>query len=82
MENNRPKEPLKPSSKKKALKDYMRYAGLGTEMMGSLLLAAWLGYKLDKWLHLSFPLFLLILPLASLAVLLWRIIKATGKRNG
>jgi hypothetical protein len=60
----------------------MRYAGLGAEMMAMLGIATWVGYKLDKWLHLELPVFLLIFPLAALAVFLWKIIKATSKRNG
>ncbi|GAA4320868.1 AtpZ/AtpI family protein [Compostibacter hankyongensis] len=63
-------------------KSWIRYAGLGTEMLAMLGLATWLGYKLDRWMELRFPIFLLIFPLAALTVFLWKVIRATGRRKG
>ena len=44
----------------------MRYAGLATQWMVMMLLGVWLGYKLDKWLHWQFPLFLILFPFIDL----------------
>ena len=57
----------------------MRYTSLATQWMVMLLLAVWAGYKLDKKLNWSVPLFLILFPLISLALSLWRLIKELNK---
>ncbi len=59
----------------------MKYVGLTTQLMISLALAVFVGLKLDKWLHLSTPLLVWILPLLVLVVMIWQIIKDTSKRK-
>ncbi|OJW84614.1 MAG: hypothetical protein BGO69_07785 [Bacteroidetes bacterium 46-16] len=56
----------------------MRYAGLASTWLVSLLVAVWLGYKLDEWLKWKFPLFIILLPVVMLIALLWQIIKEFG----
>ena len=55
----------------------MRYAGLASTWLAALLVAVWMGYKLDGWL-LHFPLFIIVLPVLMLVGLLWQIIKEFG----
>lgn len=57
----------------------MRYASLATQWMLMLLLAVWAGYKLDKKLNWKVPLFLILFPLISLALSLWRLINELNK---
>ena len=57
----------------------MRYASLATQWMVTLLLAVWAGYKLDKKINWKVPLFLILFPLISLALLLWRLINELNK---
>jgi ATP synthase protein I len=45
--------------KQKPSDTYLRYSGLGVQLMLTIGLAAWGGYKLDKYLGLKFPAFLL-----------------------
>lgn len=60
--------------------DAMRYVGLGTQLMVLLLLAFFLGYKLDfQWIGWKFPLFLILLPLLALSVSLWQLVKEFNK---
>jgi len=70
------------SSNNRKGREWLRYAGLASEMMILLGGATFLGYKLDQWLQWNFPLFLIIFPLFALAVTLWRLIKTTGKKDG
>jgi hypothetical protein len=51
-------------------------------MMAMLGLAVFAGYKLDRWCGWGLPVFLIIFPLGALALFLWRLIKATGKKDG
>lgn len=70
------------SSRNKTSDSWLRYAGLASEMMVMLGGAAFLGYKADQWLEWEFPILLIIFPFIALTVLLWRLIKATGRKDG
>lgn len=62
--------------------DLLRYAGLGGQILVSLGLAVFLGYHADKWLRVSFPLLVWVLPLAVLGAMIYKLIKDTAKKNG
>jgi hypothetical protein len=69
--------------KSTATSDLMRYAGLGTQILVSLGIAVFAGYKLDKWFNLSFPLLVWLLPLIVLTATIYKLIKETsGNKNG
>ena len=57
----------------------LRYAGMATQWMVSLLVAVWLGLKLDKWIGWKFPVMLIILPILTLSGLFWQLIKSFNK---
>ena len=57
----------------------MRYAGLATTWLATLLAAVWLGHKLDRWLAWTFPLFIILLPVLALISLLVQIIREFSK---
>ncbi|WP_298740108.1 AtpZ/AtpI family protein [uncultured Chitinophaga sp.] len=77
-----------PSSKKKPLQEkkpdgnklLLRYAGLAFQMMATLGLAIFVGYKIDQRTGWPFPVFMIIFSLLGLTLLLWQIIKDT-RRN-
>jgi hypothetical protein len=63
--------------------DLMRYAGLGSQILVSLGIAVFAGYKLDKWLKIPLPLLVWLLPLIVLIGMIYKLIKETsGKKNG
>ncbi|KAA2240225.1 AtpZ/AtpI family protein [Chitinophaga agrisoli] len=66
--------------KKKSSNVLLRYAGLAFQMMATLGLAVFVGYKLDRWIGWSFPVLMIIFSLLALTLLLWQIIKDT-RRN-
>ncbi|MFN5134228.1 MAG: AtpZ/AtpI family protein [Chitinophagaceae bacterium] len=59
----------------------MEYAGLASQLMAALALGVFLGYKLDGWLHFSFPVFIWVLPLVFLIAMFVKIIKDTDKKK-
>ncbi|RPE12446.1 AtpZ/AtpI family protein [Chitinophaga lutea] len=70
-----------PSSRKKPHNLLWRYAGLAFQMMAAIGIALWGGYMLDQWIGMRFPLFMIIFSLLALALLLWQIVKDTGKHD-
>ncbi|WP_414649357.1 AtpZ/AtpI family protein [Chitinophaga sp.] len=59
----------------------LRYAGLAFQMMATLGLGVFAGYKLDQRIGWRFPVFLIIFSLIALAILLWQIIKDTRRHE-
>ncbi|TMI92426.1 MAG: AtpZ/AtpI family protein [Bacteroidetes bacterium] len=63
--------------------DLLRYSALGTQIFVALGLAVFIGLKVDKWLKISAPLLVLILPIVVLAGIIYKIVKETSKqKNG
>jgi hypothetical protein len=61
----------------------MRYAGLGSQILVSLGVAVFAGYKIDRWLKIPLPLLVWLLPLVVLIGITYKLIKDTsGKNNG
>jgi len=40
---------------------YIKYSGLAIQMAVTIGLMGWIGFKIDGWLQLKFPIFLLVL---------------------
>lgn len=59
--------------------ELMRYAGLTSQILVSLAIAVFIGYKLDKWVHMPIPLLLWLLPLLVLVMMIYKLIKETSK---
>ncbi|EMR01820.1 AtpZ/AtpI family protein [Cesiribacter andamanensis] len=77
-----PKKESNPSSKSQKqnqLNSYVRYSGLAFQMMAAIGLAVWGGMKLDAWLGMRFPVFLVVLTLMSVAATLIITIKSLPK---
>jgi ATP synthase protein I len=64
---------------KRALSEYIRYAGLGFEILACILLFAGAGYGLDQWLATEKPWFLLGLSLVGCGVAIYLMIRELGK---
>jgi hypothetical protein len=63
--------------------DLMRYAGMGSQILVSLGIAVFAGYKIDKWLKIPLPLLVWLLPLVMLIGIIYKLIKETsGNKNG
>ncbi len=59
----------------------MRYAGLGGQLLVSLGIAVFAGYKGDKWIKISFPLLVWLLPLLVLVLIIYKLVKDTSNKN-
>jgi hypothetical protein len=71
-------KPQKPSSNNS---DLMRYVGMGAQIFVSLGIAVFAGYKADKWIGLSLPLLVWLLPVIVLVMLIYKLMKETSKRK-
>ena len=72
-----------PQKQNRSNADLMKYAGLGMQLLVSLGLAVFAGYKIDRWLKIPLPLLVWLLPLIVLIGMIYKLIKETsGKKNG
>lgn len=55
---------------------FIRYGGLGVQMLLTIGIAGWLGYKLDGWLSLRFPAFLLLFVLVALTGTIYKLYRS------
>lgn len=59
----------------------MKYAGMGAQFAGGILVGLFFGEQLDKWMKISFPLFIWFLPLFFIIGMLIRIVIDTNKKD-
>jgi hypothetical protein len=60
---------------KKQANNYLKYSGLAIQLLAAIGFFGWLGYELDRYLHLKFPVFMLLfgfLAFAGMMVQLYR----------
>jgi len=69
------------SNNEEGNKQLMRYAGLAMQFLISIGLGVFIGLKADKWLKISFPLLVWLLPLLIIVGLLYNILKETSKKK-
>jgi len=71
-----------PSKKNpKVLNNYARYSNLGAQMVVIILAGTFGGIKLDKMLHLKFPVFTVVLSFGSVILALYVVLKeVSGKK--
>ena len=61
--------------------NYLRYTGLGFEILACILLFVGAGYKLDQWLETDKPWFTLFLSLAGCVVAIIILVRQLNKLN-
>lgn len=66
-------------NKKKPVNTFLKYSGLGLQMMASIGIGAWLGFKLDKYLEFKFPVFLLTFVFLIFGGLMFQLYRSLNK---
>ena len=61
---------------KRELYDYTRYSGMAFQMMAIIGIFTFIGYKLDKWLRLKYPIFTIVFILLSVFTALYSIVRS------
>jgi F0F1-type ATP synthase assembly protein I len=60
---------------------FLKYSGLGIQLLVTIGLAAFLGLKLDQYLELKFPVFLLSFVLLSFGGTMYHLYRTLNKEN-
>jgi F0F1-type ATP synthase assembly protein I len=68
-----------PSDKNKPVNAYMKYSGLAFQLLASIGIFGWLGYKLDRYLSLGFPAFMLLFGFLAFGAMLYKTYKSLNE---
>lgn len=71
--------PKKPVDKSQSTR-FLKYSGMAMQMLGTILVFTYGGYKLDEWQQNKVPVWTLVLSLASIAASLYLLIRSFTKR--
>ncbi|QOI96603.1 MAG: AtpZ/AtpI family protein [Flammeovirgaceae bacterium] len=69
-------EPLPEPKKPNPFNAYLRYSGLALQLLLTIGVFGWLGYKLDSYLRFSFPVFMLLFGVLALAGMLYQVYRS------
>jgi len=67
--------PNRLDKEKRILHDYTRYSNLAFKLIAVILAAFFVGWQLDKWINIGFPLFTLLLSSGGLIITIYLLIK-------
>lgn len=67
------------NNKKEPVNNLIKYSGLGIQMLVSIGVGAWLGLKLDQYLGLKFPLFLITFVFVIFGGLMYQLYRSLNK---
>ncbi len=63
----------------KPANSFLKYSGLGLQMLVTIGVGAWLGHKLDQYLELQFPVFLLTFVFVLFGGVMYQLYRALNK---
>jgi F0F1-type ATP synthase assembly protein I len=66
-------------NKEKPVNTFIKYSGLGLQMLVSIGIGAWLGMKLDRYLELKFPVFLVTFVFLIFGGLMFQLYRSLNK---
>ena len=59
--------------------EWMRYAGLGLQLVGTIAVCMFIGYWLDRWVQLKFPIFILSFSILGIVVAMMMLFRLNSK---
>jgi F0F1-type ATP synthase assembly protein I len=59
--------------------NYLKYSGLAFQLLATLFLCGWIGYKIDGWLDMKYPVFLIVLGFVGFAGSIYQLYRTVNK---
>jgi F0F1-type ATP synthase assembly protein I len=69
------------NKKSKTYNSYLKYSSLGIQLLVAIGVFGWLGYKLDQYLGIKFPAFMLLLGFAAFGGMLYLVYRSINRDN-
>ena len=71
--------PSKQARKQESRNSYLRFSGLAIQMVITIGFMTFLGFKIDGWLELKFPVFLIVFSMGSLFGNIYLLMRTANK---
>lgn len=78
MDSEHP-EPSAGPKKQSQFNTYLNYSGLALQLLVTIGVFGWLGYLLDRYLSLRFPVFMLVFVVVSFSGMLYQIYRSLNR---
>jgi F0F1-type ATP synthase assembly protein I len=59
---------------------YLKYSGLAVQLLAGIAVFGWIGYKVDQWLGLKFPAFMLLLGFLAFGGMMYQIYRSINRQ--
>ena len=69
------------NKKPKPSNDYLKYSSLAIQLLAAMFFMGWLGYLLDNYLALKFPVFMLLFGFTAFGGMMYQVYKSINKDN-
>jgi F0F1-type ATP synthase assembly protein I len=73
------REPSQPNRKQNQYNSYLKYSGLAIQLLAAIGICGWVGYKIDQWLALKYPVFMLVLGFLGFGGSLYQVYRSINK---
>ena len=70
-----------PNKKLKPYNTYLKYSGLGIQLLAAIGLFGWLGYVVDQYLKIEFPVFMLLFGFMAFGGMMYQVYKSINRDN-
>ena len=67
--------------KQKQSRPYLKYSGLAFQLLAAIGILGWLGYRLDLYLAIKFPAFMLLFGFAAFAGMMYQLYRSINSDN-
>lgn len=69
------------NKKLKTYNSYLKYSSLAFQLLAAIGVFGWLGHKLDQYLNITFPAFMLLFGLIAFAGMMYQVYRSVNKDN-
>jgi F0F1-type ATP synthase assembly protein I len=70
-----------PNKKLKTYNSYLKYSSLAFQLLAAIGVFGWLGHKLDQYLNIKFPAFMLLFGFAAFGGMMYQVYRSINKDN-
>ena len=72
-------DPSTPHKKSSQYNSYLKYSGLAVQLLGAIFVCGWIGSKIDHWLAMKLPIFMIILGLLGFAGVMVQVYRSINR---
>ena len=72
-------DPSQPNKKLNQYNSYLKYSGLALQLLAAIGVSGWIGSKIDQWLNMKLPIFMIVLGLIGFAGVMYQVYRSINR---